>query len=84
MAISHSLFQTRHLHPGGTRTAVQIDRSTRRISIEGLTFNVADRLNNVRSDGDFSPRSRPNVRPVIAGTCGKFFLGQIAALTDAP
>lgn len=38
-------------------SAIQTDRSTFRISIEGLTSKVADRLNNVRNDGDFSPRS---------------------------
>lgn len=38
-------------------SGIQTDLSTLRISTEGLTCSVEDRLNIVRSEGDFSPRS---------------------------
>jgi hypothetical protein len=36
---------------------LQTNRSTLRTSTEGLISSVEDGLNNVRSEGDFSPRS---------------------------
>ena len=40
-----------------TEIVGQTNRSIRRMRTEGFTSSVEDRLNIVRSEGDFSPRS---------------------------